>query len=95
MTQGSETNFVPLLNGTESPEEINNFEQNPTSSDDSTKTSEDFIKVNVGGSSYLLKASTVKNRLPDTKLSRFVQCSHEARLCLCDAFFMVFFLSLL
>ncbi|KAE9548424.1 hypothetical protein FO519_008362 [Halicephalobus sp. NKZ332] len=84
MEQGSsfpEPNVVPLLNPLESMEKQVTSEENLASS-------EDFIKVNVGGSSYLFKAATVKTRLPDTKLARFVQCSHDARLCLCDAYFM-------
>uniref|UniRef100_A0A7E4USD6 BTB domain-containing protein n=1 Tax=Panagrellus redivivus TaxID=6233 RepID=A0A7E4USD6_PANRE len=49
--------------------------------------SEEVIRFNVGGSSYCCKTSTLKARLTDTKLSRFVCCTHEARLCLCDAYF--------
>ena len=51
--------------------------------------SPEVIKLNIGGHPYLCKLSTLRSRATDSKLARFVQSSHEARLCLCDAYFVV------
>lgn len=51
----------------------------------------DLIKLNIGGHSFFCKISTLKSRALDSKLARFVQSSHEAKLFMCDAYFVVSF----
>uniref|UniRef100_A0AC35FFH3 BTB domain-containing protein n=1 Tax=Panagrolaimus sp. PS1159 TaxID=55785 RepID=A0AC35FFH3_9BILA len=48
----------------------------------------DLIKLNIGGQSFCCKIATLKSRAFDSKLARFVQSSHEAKLFMCDAYFM-------
>uniref|UniRef100_A0AC34Q271 BTB domain-containing protein n=1 Tax=Panagrolaimus sp. JU765 TaxID=591449 RepID=A0AC34Q271_9BILA len=54
----------------------------------STDTSEEVIKLNVGGQTYCIKSSTVKSRSSDTKLYKFVLAPHPTRIELCDAYFV-------
>lgn len=47
------------------------------------------IKLNVGGTSFRIRISSIFARSADEKLSAFAQLNHEQRLQACDAFLMV------
>lgn len=50
---------------------------------------DELIQLNIGGCSYRCRASTLYTRAPESKLARFAQSRHDARLLLCDAYFEV------
>uniref|UniRef100_A0A914DSX1 BTB domain-containing protein n=1 Tax=Acrobeloides nanus TaxID=290746 RepID=A0A914DSX1_9BILA len=47
----------------------------------------EVISLNIGGQTFRCRASTLRTRCPESKLARFAQNIHEARLIMCDAYF--------
>lgn len=52
----------------------------------------EFIYLNVSGTSFKVRTNTLKNRIPSGKLAKFAQVDHLTRTQLCDSYFTVNFL---
>lgn len=53
---------------------------------------EEFIYLNVGGTSFKCRAATLINRISNAKLAKFAQVKHQTRILLCDSYFTVTFI---
>lgn len=48
-----------------------------------------ILKLNIGGCGYRLREATIRRRLADSRLGKFVAAELEGRMRLCDAYFSV------
>ncbi|KAH7707747.1 CRE-KVS-1 protein [Aphelenchoides avenae] len=64
----------------------NRFQQGKGGAGDIDKDNGELIALNVGGSSFLCRATTLCSRLPDGRLAEFARICYDERLTLCDSY---------